>query len=309
MIKKMFLSLLISFCILNIICFFTYNIPERVKDESGSVEYKWPAKSFYSKCNEGFSFGFINNDGFNNSFDYSSEQQIDILFMGSSHIEGFNIPNNKNVTELLNNETEYTVYNIGVSEHNLPICIGNMENAIKKYQPSKYIIIDSQQISFSEDGISQAFNENLPIYSDGIMSLLQKFKYLKLIRAQMANTNQTNWLSYSNNEKAVDNMLRKAGELCEQNGVKLIIVFHPHFTINNDMSATFLYNDDHYNSFKLSAEKYGIEIINMEDIFLTNYTKHNIIPYGFYNTSIGEGHLNVSGHRMIASEIEKVIEE
>lgn len=39
-------------------------------------------------------YGKVNNDGFNNVFDYDKNLDIDILLMGSSHLEGFNTAQN-----------------------------------------------------------------------------------------------------------------------------------------------------------------------------------------------------------------------
>lgn len=51
-IRNIIIAGLISFLILNAFSFFYYNTPPRIEDESGSVDYKWPANTFYSRGTE-----------------------------------------------------------------------------------------------------------------------------------------------------------------------------------------------------------------------------------------------------------------
>ena len=39
------------------------------------------------------------------------------------------------------------------------------------------------------------------------------------------------------------------------------------------------------------------------------YNQNYILPHGFINSSIGNGHLNKYGHKMLAEELYKIIEE
>ncbi|MBR0279256.1 MAG: hypothetical protein IJQ75_04680, partial [Synergistaceae bacterium] len=52
----------------------------------------------------------------------------------------------------------------------------------------------------------------------------------------------------------------------------------------------------------------GIYFLNMAGRFLEEYEKDYTLPYGFANTSVGKGHMNVHGHRMFADEIYKLIQ-
>ena len=45
----------------------------------------------------------------------------------------------------------------------------------------------------------------------------------------------------------------------------------------------------------------------MTDRFVKEYEENHIIPYGFSNTTPGDGHINSAAHKMIAEELAKVI--
>ena len=81
---------LAALLLLNIWCYFYYNVPVHYTNETGATEYRWESNKFYRKGTEGFAFGRTNNEGFNNLSDYEPGQEIEILLMCSSHMEGMN---------------------------------------------------------------------------------------------------------------------------------------------------------------------------------------------------------------------------
>ena len=92
-------------------------------------------------------------------------------------------------------------------------------------------------------------------------------------------------------------------------GVKLIILYHPSTQINADGSI--LFPDDEKDRMKYSnlCDEYGITFLDMTERFRLEYETKHILPHGFFNSSIGSGHLNKYGHEMIADELYRIIEE
>ena len=43
--------------------------------------------------------------------------------------------------------------------------------------------------------------------------------------------------------------------------------------------------------------------------FTESYRRKHVLPYGFLNSRIGTGHLNIYGHRIIADSLEKILED
>ena len=123
---------IIAVAILNILCLFYYNIPIHQRNPNGATDYIWETEKFYSRGTEGFAWGKTDKNGYNNK---KIPEKIDILLMGSSHMEAFNVSQNKNTAVLLQDMLkesglEEGVYNIGTSGHEFLRCLSNIEAAL-----------------------------------------------------------------------------------------------------------------------------------------------------------------------------------
>ena len=314
-IRNIIIAAIISFVVLNGFSFVYYNSPPRVDDDSGSVDYKWPANSFYSRGTEGIAWGKVNNDGFNNLIDYDDGLDIDILLMGSSHLEGFNTAQKSNIANILNENTNYLTYNIGISEHTLLNCVSDLESAIKKYKPNKYVVIETMNVSFYEDEITNCLNGKgkLSSFSSPLVDFLQNFKYLKLLFTQYNNTKGHNsGLKNSgsvNNSELLIELFKKAKDVCDKYNIELIVLYHPTLSFDNDGNVNAVYIQEDMDIFKNACVENNIYFINMEDTFINEYKTNKVFPHGFNNTVPGSGHLNKYGHEMIAIEIKKFVED
>lgn len=70
-----------------------------------------------------------------------------------------------------------------------------------------------------------------------------------------------------------------------------------------------LVNNDAVSVFADLCAENDIIFLDMSKRFEKEYKEHYAVPYGFSNTSVGEGHLNKSGHAMMANEIYRLIKE
>lgn len=328
-IGRTILSGAIAFLILTAFCYLYYNIPVHYENPSGSTDYKWEANAFYSRGTEGFAWGRTNNDGFTNMFDYDEDTRIDVLVMGSSHMEAHQVAQNESTASRLNALlTEDTVYNIGVSGHHLLNCAGNLDAAIKAYQPSKYVIIETDSVLFSDEELSRAIDgttAEIPSHTGGIVGLLQKNPYLRLIYGQIDNflrargnddedTEEAVLTSAvsadkENNENLLNALLRKMSLSAGDRGVQIIIVYHPGTKVEADGSLRLTGGERVRFQFQELCETNGIIFMDMSARFAAEYAERYVLPYGFSNSSVGSGHLNKYGHAMIADELYKLIQE
>jgi hypothetical protein len=306
-----------AFLVLNIFCFAYYNVPVHFTTRTGATDYVWEKHAYYSKMTEGFGYGRMNNEGFNNLEDYDT-QPIDILMMGSSHMEGTNVPQNLTAAALLNElfDGSKYIYNIAISGHNFPHIVNNIEMALQYYKPDEYIIIEINTTQFSvqdlEAGISGTL-KRIPSYDNKLIILFQKMPYLRLLYSQYKNfTGNGEEESPDKNSAAPDkekystvlgSAMKKLAKASMEHDVGIIIFYH-HYLIfdNNDL---FLEDTAHEYSaiFENACRSNGITFINMESLFLEEYNRNNELPHGFSNTAIGVGHLNKNGHRLIAGEL------
>lgn len=324
-IGKTILSGILAFIILTVFCYFYYNVPVHNTAADGATDYVWEPNVFYSRGTEGFAWGKTNNEGYLNTFDFSKNEQIDILIMGSSHMEAYQVSVSESTASRLNNMLPNdVVYNIGVSGHNFLTCTCNLEAAINKYQPTKYVVIETHSINFNEEDMQKAIDgniEELSSHAEGIVGLLQKNPYLRLVYSQLQNyikkspaadlaepsvidaNKNTNYL------ETLDELLSKLGNISENRNVQLVILYHPSVKIGTDGSLQIPENSERVAEFEKICSDNNLLFLNMGARFLQEYESSYTLPYGFTNSTVGSGHLNSYGHAMIATALYELIEE
>ena len=104
--KRVLISGVIAFLVLTLFCFLYFNVPVHHVCLDGATDYVWEENKFYSRATEGVGYGRTNNEGYMNVYDYNENTVIDVLVMGSSHIEDQFIPLNNNMCTILNAELE-----------------------------------------------------------------------------------------------------------------------------------------------------------------------------------------------------------
>ncbi|MHB9291330.1 hypothetical protein Holit_00404 [Hollandina sp. SP2] len=314
---KFSLAGIMAFLFLNVFCLVYYKLPVHITTKTGVTDYMWEKYAYYSKMTEGFGYGKMNNEGFNNLQDYNA-QPIDILVIGSSQMEGTNVPQNKTTTALLNeyfNGLKY-VYNIGTSGHNFPHIVNNIETAVQYYKPNEYIVIEIGSTQFNIQDLEASINgtlKRIPSFNNKNMFFLQKMPYLRLIYFQYKNFTgngeedepKQNDIAFDKENYSIvlDAAIKKLHRISIEQDIKITIFYHPHFILDEKGS---IYDNTDYEYlaiFKKICFNNDIAFINMEDYFIEEYNSNHILPHGFSNTAVGAGHLNKNGHRLIANEL------
>lgn len=334
---KLILSCLISFGILNGVCFFFYNVPVHSESESGSTDYVWEKSKFYSRGTEGFAWGKTDSNGFNN---ISSEHSIkpEVLIMGTSHTEALNVLQNESYAYRFNelseqNGMELDAYNIGISGHNITICLNNFESALEEFEPSKYVVMEVTTTELTTDEINQVLNGTVKtIHSSAnpILVFLQKIPFLRRVYSQIDNLgvevkpednnteNRKNTLQAAvqntankneSYEEALNTLFERIGKAADSKGIKLIIIHHSKLSVDESGNVIPQQSSEKSEIFKSACTRNGIEFLDMYDAFAEYYNETYRLPYGFINTAVGVGHLNKYGHKVIADELFKLIAE
>lgn len=326
-------SLLLSFAILNIICFFYYNVPVHFESESGSTDYVWEKNKFYSKGTEGFAWGKTDANGFNNistEHDYNPE----ILIMGTSHTEAFNVAQEENYAFLLNSlmkksNMNMNAYNIGISGHTISVCMNNFKNAVEEFKPTKYVVMEVFSMELTIDEITRISEGNVKeIHSSAnpLLIFLQKIPFVRCVYFQIDKLgidikNTDNEASKVQNkstqtktndsdkeyESALNALLSDLSSVASSSGARLIILHHSSLILDKKGEVTHRQISTKEKLFRDACEKNGIEILDMYGAFADSYRKTYHLPYGFFNTAVGEGHLNKYGHKVIADELYNLI--
>ena len=314
----------ISVILLSIFTLIYSNTGIHVTNPSHATDYMWESYQFKSTLAEGFSWLRFNEDGFNNIFSINSKDGIDILLMGSSHMEAVNVAYNENTGYLLNEYLPNMVtYNIGISGHDIYRCAANLESAMKYYGPDKYVVIETDRVMLEPYRISEVIDGTLtpiPSHDSGIVYIVQKYIpcVLPIYRglSNWNNAGQTTDVELSNdmeiyqpNAEYERQLERFMGMISESAAnCKVIIVYHP-ATVLDDNGELLHDNDEYVRVFKESCSDNGIVFLDMYEDFLDEYEREKKLAHGFSNTAIGSGHLNEVGHALIANRLAVCIEE
>lgn len=317
---KVIAAAIVSFTVVNLLCVLYYNVPIHSPSRNNSTDYVWEENKFYSRATEGFAMGVTDKNGFNN-LETFKKGDIDVLLMGSSHMEAFNVAQDKNTAAILNNKfresgLNLNVYNIGISGHSLITCLNNLEDAIKEFAPRKFVVIETQTIKPSIDDIVKALEGTLPTiasHNEGIVGQLQKLPYLRLIYFQLKNATKDN--NDENNSEAkkesnedelyrlLDELIAKSVMPCKDAGVKPIIFYNCAIKVDEQGKLIEQENPEDIERFKIACEKNDVIFLDMYADFEQYYNEYYKLPRGFSNTKIGSGHINEDGHRVIAERL------
>ncbi len=296
-----------------VVSFFYYNPGIHHTSTTGATDYVWEANTLICRMTEGFYIKFTDENGFQGNGN-AQDEEIDVLLMGSSQAEGQGVGTTQTFAWLMNEGLELNIYNIGTSGHTLLRCVKNLATALDTYTPSGYLMIETSTVSFTEAEITAALDgtmSSLKSYDSGPLAALQKLPYFKLAYYQL----QT-WQSGSEEESS------EAGDLsptayaalaayiagvCADYDIQPILMYHPRLSLNEDGSVSLNTDETALALLQEVCDAWDILLVDMTEDFLALYASDFILPNGFYNTSVGGGHLNCYGHAAIANRLIQVL--
>jgi hypothetical protein len=320
-------SAVVSLALLSLFTLVYSHTGVHIMNKTGATDYKWEPNQYRATMSEGYSWMRMNTDGFNNSFAMSDTDHIDILLMGSSHMEAVNVSSAANVGYLLNNEVmpELVTYNIGISGHTIYQCVNNMSDAVEFYDPSSYVVIETDRVSLDEGKMEEVIDGNLPIiasHDSGLIYKIQKYVpcflplYRELGNWMVAGENATQTEpqeAEGMNQNLSQNYAVLLNRFFEQivdavGGRKVIIVYHPETALDDD-GVLIPENTEYVGVFQEACVGHGIKFIDMYEDFYREYEENHNMAHGFINTEVGVGHLNEIGHKLVAERLGALIKE
>lgn len=325
-------AFVIAFFLLNILARFYYYIPWNVESDSEATDFAFPANFSGFNGVEGIAPIELDENGYNNA---EVPDTIDILCMGSSHTFAYCVPPGEGYPAVLEKklmETDLSVryvYNIGVFAHRWVNCTGNLEAALEEFSPSDYVIVESELAEFELAELQGLCNGKIGRAQDitgKTQSMIKRFPYLQLAGRQLKSmliqqqdTTDVHDSDITNSLKeetvsqeymeALDQVCAEIQKVTEKYGCKYILLFQPPVYVD-DMGNAYTETDSNYlQVLKNTCSRYGLYFVDMTERFLSEYNDNQILPRGFVNTAMGDGHLNRDGHALIADELYRIILE
>lgn len=282
---------------------------------------------------EGWGIEYTDSRGFVNQNDELGSSYI--LAVGSSHTEGFHTPAGKRWSDLLGQELksqDTVVYNIASSGYQFPDIAKRITAISQEFPNSQMLIIEiggvtftsesfvdaMDQIEFDESQTIQALIDNMSGMTKIKNHIKENLVLFRWIRKQVIVTMErqlrpeaADEIGVESAEFDVEYQTRLARLLEKMKDIypgELVIVNHPGVGLNHDgqlIVGKGLYDD----IFASECKKAGILYVDCSDAFMEEYQKNQNVPNGFWNTTMCSGHINSTGHKVIAEELKNALWE
>lgn len=288
----------------------------------------------WSDICEGVSMGHFNNEGYNNFFDYDPGMSLDVLVMGSSETQANHVMPASCAANVLMNLSGKKIYNIGMFKHFFPTCAVNLKAAVKKYKPAEFVVIETMSVNFSDAELAEILSRQVAkvkvvtsteVNADfihriyyryiraGVHKILTKsysleFFYRRLISILRKAVASAETLVTPSDPVLLNRVLEEMAKTVKDSGAKLIIAYHPSVRLELDASLTIESDSESVKIFSDACKSNGIYFIDISERFAREYKTNYVVPNGFFNTTVGSGHMNNDGHRMLAEEIYKLMQ-
>lgn len=329
MVKKVAIFILVCL-ILNTICFAYYN-PAHGSDLN---LYRLEPGTVGVNAVEGLGIIYADKNGFAN-MDKPLIDSDYILVMGSSQTKADQVMNKDRYSSKLNQylgyEDELGVYNLGFNGGMFTDIVKNFKQLLNEFPESEYIIVEvaDSQLAVDDKSYENAMKQIEPekaIYGEKLNehSIMGKVRraiklYCPLLLLYVNQFNQ--WKNMADKNDSVNSETKDIEEITgkknkrekyeamlhmmiEQYSGQIIVLYHNGFKLDEN-DKYIVRETETKKAFFEACKKNNIDVVDMTYIWEEYFEKENVIPYGFNNTSPGEGHLNKKGHEIIAKEIYK----
>ena len=320
-------AIAISFCFVNLLIFIYFHQPGWISRSEAATGAIWDPGSRYSNAYEGYGAGKVDENGYINRYPIAEDNYI--LVMGSSHTQGKEVPVDERYTELVNrkvtSEPKEYIYNIGTDGHYLPDLLRHFSAAVKEFPRANGVVLEVfntdcdvdilkdclKQVPYKPDQNGSVIAEKISGIQKLAMKVKENMPLLNLLQQKQFGSweQDAQPLTGMDELPAKDSGMERYQEILDQIFIemkqvyqgKIFILYHPIVKISGDqMEVTY---EDTYRYFQQACSKQDIQIIDTGAAFQDYYEKQYDVPYGFSNTSMGEGHLNRTGHRILAEEL------
>ena len=326
---------IISILLLSLFSLAYYHPPIAVVQPNGITNFKYIPDAYWTFMSEGTGYGKTDHLGYNNAY-YPDCSDPDIVFAGSSHMEALQVPQDKNCVYLLNEklalddiaDNDFKCLNLGISGHFFEVITGNFPYIAKEFKGAKYIVLEAFEVKYSSEMLDDMLEEKFhsPMSKRSwIYEATQRIPFFRWARKKIGdtfskkNTDAEGSVAGESAPSQTEDMdgytekmnllLGKIAELSHENGMEPIILLHERFSEDKDGNIVKEMDETYKNAFKACCKTNGVKVIDVSDAMVAAYKEDFAYSYGFSDGVPGEGHLNETGHRIIAETVYQYINE
>ena len=298
--------------------------------QSGSTTAIYNPGSSMLHGTEGRGYHRIDARGYVNDTSKLAEKYV--IAVGASYTQGKEVNNGYRYTDLLNSWLGYNdeafVYNVSQDAYYFPKIVKGFSALTQEFPQAEKIIIEIGRTDFAieemEDSLNQrAFDEiqtgeriketltwkkkvNIKIkeYSPLLYNINSKVQTLKSIKPTAENDSGKQDADLIKYRESLERVFTLLTQIYDK---EIIILYHPRVSIGKDGNLN-VFAEDTDEVFRKVCTKYDVSFVDMSEKFKQSYNDSFEVPYGFSNTTLGQGHFSAAGHRMVAEELIKYLE-
>ena len=321
-------ALLLGMTIVSAIGFFYYRPVGWLERDKNATSAVWEPNTIIVNFLEGGGITRVDSRGYTNPWEKELDDEL-VLCIGASYVQSKEVMESKKYTSLLNerltSEDKLKVYNLSRDAYLYPEIVAGFSAAIQEFPQTKVAVIDISntdyslkelekaliQREYSEAQTGDKLYENLSVMEKMKIKIKDYFPVTSILKHQISQmqgeeaevngtTEEVPKEQYAEALDATMELMREAfsGEI--------IILYHPAIVLNEDGSMS-LKQQKYYEVFEEVCQQNGIIFADMSKDFLQAYEERKEVPYGFHNVTMGQGHLNKYGHKMIADRLYDLI--
>lgn len=311
------LALMAGFLAANALCFLYERPAGWLDTPNGPAPSLWRPGAVMVHGTEGYSVSRVDERGFLNPAGVLADRYV--LIMGASHTQGKEVSTARRYSTLVNNyfrgdKGTLCAYNIASDGHFLPTQIRHFPAAVAAFPGAGAVTIEIGSTDVAPQALRDARNQ--VAYESGVPAAAGSLKLalkegLPLLSLLKKNLQTLRAYATEEGEALCDYETELDAALClirSQFAGPIAFVYHPTTKILPDGSLELGYSET-WDIFRRVCEKNQIDVIDIGPRFTRLYETEHRLPYGFANTTPGEGHLNAAGHRILAEEIISYLEE
>lgn len=327
-------ALLLGMVLVSSLAFFYYRPVGWLERDKNATSAVWEPNTYLINFLEGGGITRIDSRGYTNPWGKELDDEL-VLCIGASYVQSKEVMESKKYTSLLNeklvSDDKLKVYNLSRDAYFYPEIVAGFSAAIQEFPQTAVAVIDISNTDYSMEELEKALNQREyskeqtgdRLYAE--LSTVEKIKIkikdylpitsiLKYQFSQMQGENEQETKSSQETEKVSEVQYAEVLDMTmkrmrENFSGKIIILYHPYIFLNEDGSMS-LKQHEYRTVFEEVCKKNDIVFIDMGDDFLQAYEERQEVPYGFNNTTMGEGHLNQNGHKLIADRVyDEIVKE
>ena len=332
---KSVLAFVLAFFIVNAMCFFYFNPLHNTELN----DYRLEPETFGLYAVEGFGILHSDKNGFPNSGAELVENDY-ILVMGSSQSAGDQVLRRYRYSDIMDNEYNLDgkihVYNVAHGGKRFQHIIKNFKDIVTEFPNSSAIIIELSEgtIIMSDEEFQDAMQQveydsslhgeelqNHTLAGEAATAIKKYCPFVLLAYDQLTrksftdvnnaflhadlgrdNSGETEKDSFEQDNEIYNQYFQSLRLIRKEYSGEIIVIYHDPLTIEELQNAECT-NSARAAWLEEACLENEINFINVRQDFLNEYLRSNSLSYGFHNTEMGSGHLNKTGHRIVAKRL------